>query len=255
MLAHRSIAFFYRAWVKHRPIIGYEWAARRTARLRQADGKVEKRTDDYSRYVLSLLGLGTPALQQRLAVDDQNFVYYAGLFAQRRRPAGTLRALLADYFQLSEQTLHIEQFLEQVLPLPQSEQTELGEWNCDLGVSTVIGDAVEIENAKFRIVLGPLALATFRQFLPPSSEHRTGERFRRMVQLTRLFVGPELDFDIRLLLKKEEAYGCQLGGDSAGGTAIGVAAWLVNDRDALRDDLADSIFPSELAEAPRPLGN
>lgn len=246
MLSHRLSAFLYRAWAKHRPAIGYEWNAHLRRRQRAAEPHRRAAVDDFSRYLLSLIGLGQPSLEERMAVSDESFLYYAGLYAQTRRPALSLSGLVQDYFALDASRVRIEEFVPQVLPLPKSEQSQLGDWNSDLGFSTVLGDEVLLEGSKFEIVLGPFEFAQFRKFLPPQEEQCAGDGFRRLVHLTRFFVGPELDFDIRLLLKKESAYLCTLGGSEDTAALLGVAAWLIN---ALpKSDLDDSVFPSTLVE-------
>lgn len=247
LLGHRITAFFYRAWAKHRPIIGYEWNAHYRRRKTASGEKGKPPIDDFSRYLLSLAGVGTPALQARMAVADETIQYYAGYLAQQRRPSLALAGLLRHYFDLAQQQLRIEEFVSQVLPLPLSEQSQLGDWNCELGISTVIGDEVLLEGSKFEIVLGPFDLPQFRTFLPPQEADSGGDGFRCMVDLTRIFVGPELDFDVRLLLKKESAYLCELGGSEDRAPIIGVSAWLINA--VPKADLDDSVFPSTLTES------
>ncbi|MFO0576880.1 MAG: type VI secretion system baseplate subunit TssG [Polyangia bacterium] len=247
MLSHRLVAFFYRAWAKHHPAVGYEWSVRRRPAAPSPRGAPEPGViDDFTRYVLSLVGLGQPSLQARMAVPDETFLYYSGLFAEQRRPALSLSALLRDYFDLSAPQVRITQFVPQTLPLPLAEQSQLGDWNCDLGLSTVLGDEVLLEGSKFEIVLGPFLLQKFQEFLPPQEELSSGDGFRRLVQLARFFVGPELDFDVRLLLKKESAYQCGLGGSEDTAAVLGVAAWLINELPEA--DLTDSVFPSTLVE-------
>lgn len=247
MLSHRLAGFFYRAWAKHRLAIGYEWVAHWQRRAATPQAGAQLPVDDFSRYLLSLMGLGQPTLQNRLTVSDESLRYYCGLFAQQRRPAIALSGLLRDYFQLDAGELRIAEFIAQVSPLPVAEQSQLGDWNCDLGFSTVVGDEVLLEGSKFELILGPFTLARFRQFLPPQEQQSVGDFFRRLVQLTRLFVGPELDFDVRLLLKKEAAYLCQLGDQEDVAAILGVAAWLINSLPKV--DLQDSVFPSTLAES------
>lgn len=246
MLSHRLVAFFYRAWAKHHPAVGYEWSEQRRNQQPEGESAARGLVDDFTRYVLSLIGLGQPTLQGRMAVDDESFMYYAGLLAELRRPALSLAGLVRDYFELNPSQVRITQFVPQVLPLPPSEQSQVGDWNCELGISTVLGDEALLEGSKFEIVLGPFFLVLFRRFLPMQEQHNTGDGFRRLVQLTRFFVGPEFDFDIRLVLKKESAYQCGIGSSADTGAIVGVAAWLLNELPPT--DLADSVFPSTLAE-------
>lgn len=240
MLTQRLAGFFYRAWAKHHVVIDFEWYARRAQRV--GSGLALPWIDDYLRYLLSLIGLGQDALRERLVVHDSSLAYYAGLFAQIRRGQGSLSRMLADYFSLPAEQVRVVEFVPQVLPLPIGEQTQLGDWNSDLGLSTVIGDEVLLENAKFEVVLGPFPARPFRRFLPPRERSGGTDAFVRLVHLTRLYVGPELDFDVRLLLRRDDAFLCSLDDSEDAAAVLGIAAWLINERPA--QDLDDSLFPS-----------
>ena len=56
-----------------------------------------------------------------------------------------------------------------------------------------------------RIRLGPLTLNQYLDFLP------TGPAYEPLRALTRFFAGDELDFELQLVLKKEEAPPCRVG--------------------------------------------
>jgi type VI secretion system protein ImpH len=70
-----------------------------------------------------------------------------------------------------------------------------------------------------RIVLGPLSLRRYLDFLP------SGTAFKPLQTMVRFFGGDEFDFEVQLLLKREETPGLQLG--SAGDTApqLGWVSW------------------------------
>ena len=53
-----------------------------------------------------------------------------------------------------------------------------------------------------------------------------GPRFARSVELTRSFVGPDLDFDVQPVLKPEEVPPCRLNPSAADGPYLGWNAWL-----------------------------
>ena len=61
-----------------------------------------------------------------------------------------------------------------------------------------LGARVWDVQSKFRIRVGPLDYATFRDFLPGS------KGLRRMHDLVRLYVGQQLDFETQLVLKRDE---------------------------------------------------
>src|SRR5690606_16332724 len=82
MFNHRAAALFYRAWAKYRLPIAYEAG--------------EGRGDDPVTAVLyALIGLGTPQLRGRLAVEDQTLVHYAGILGHSPRSATALAAMLS----------------------------------------------------------------------------------------------------------------------------------------------------------------
>ena len=51
---------------------------------------------------------------------------------------------------------------------------------------------------RFRIILGPLGFSEFESFLP------VGERIRRLIALVRNYIGDELAWDLKLVLKRED---------------------------------------------------
>ena len=67
-----------------------------------------------------------------------------------------------------------------------------------LGAEAVIGQRVWDVEGKFRIRLGPLGYAEFRRLLPD------GDMLRPLCEMTRLYVGPHLEFDVQLVLKRQE---------------------------------------------------
>jgi type VI secretion system protein ImpH len=64
---HRMLSFFYQAWEKYRFAVSYERGDR----------------DRFSHHLLDLIGLGTLGLQERLAVPDDAFLFFAGILGQR----------------------------------------------------------------------------------------------------------------------------------------------------------------------------
>ena len=85
--------------------------------------------------------------------------------------------------------------------------------NTALGVSAVAGERVWDVEGKFRVRLGPLSLATFLAFLPDPDPVPERKAFFVLSHLIRLYVGPELDFDIQLVLRAAEVPPCRLGTD------------------------------------------
>ncbi len=228
---HRMVSLFYRAWEKYRPFLGRE---------RDRLGRHDADLDTFARGLLSFVGLGTPGLRGRLVVagpptdaaaerpvrgrvDDLTLIHFAGLFAQRPRSATGLRAIVLDYFGLDVEIL---QFRGRWLPLEPTSQSRLaggrGASN-QLGVDVVIGERVWDVQGAFEVRLGPLTYAQFRSFLP---DRARGTSAFLLAHLVRLYVGPELDFDLRLVLKAAEVPQCRLPVGAATGFVLGWDCWL-----------------------------
>lgn len=229
---HRFISLFYRAWEKYRFFIPYE-------RGEYAGPE----PDPYTLCLYSFVGLGQPPLRNRLRVarlvevdgeqreeklahiDDLALLHYSGLLSHRPRCAVSLEAILADYFQLP---LRILQFHGQWLCLDPANQSRLGglDGNNQLGVSVVAGERVWDVQSKFRVRLGPLDFAQFLEFLPDRAPVRERKAFFLMSHLVRLYVGPEFDFEVQLVLNAEDVPECQLTETGIIGPRLGWNTWI-----------------------------
>jgi type VI secretion system protein ImpH len=167
------------------------------------------------------------AQPRRLAgIDDLALLHYAGLFAQRPRTAVGLEAVLCDYFALPARVI---QFTGQWLSLEPSSQTRFADGaNCVLGVNAVAGERVWDVISKFRVRLGPLGYAAFVEFLPDRAPAPRRKAFFLLSQLVRLYVGPELDYEVQLSLRGDEVPACELREVAEGelGARLGWNTWL-----------------------------
>jgi type VI secretion system protein ImpH len=200
---HRLISLFYRAWQKYRfqfrPELA-EW-------------------DALSHYLLDTIGLGTEGLQERQAMTDESLLSYCGLLAQQPRSATALRLLLGDYFQAP---VEVEQFVGAWYRLDEDAQCCLEQGPPDsrqLGVGAVVGDEIWEPQARVRIVIGPLPLSRYLDFLP------TGTAFEPLRSITRLFSGDEIDFELQLILDRQETPHCELGVEGAAAPQLGFVSW------------------------------
>jgi type VI secretion system protein ImpH len=222
---HRIISLFYRAWRKYRFDVGRERDAR----------------DRFSRYLLSLVGLGTDGLQDRQTVPDDSLIYYSGLLAQRPRSAQVLRQILGDYFDVP---VEIEQFSGAWYRLDPDTQCCLSEGASDrdgLGVGAVVGDEMWTQQSSVRIILGPLSLERYLDFLPNGS---CWEPLRAWV---RFFSNEEWDFDVKLILEREHVPACELGADAgAGSPQLGWVSWVKSA--PLGRDPGDTVLPLDTAK-------
>jgi type VI secretion system protein ImpH len=187
---HRMISLFYQAWEKYRFPIAYERGDR----------------DRFSHHLLDLIGLGTVGLHDRQPMPDDSLIYYTGLLSPRARSACALRNLLADYFDVP---CEVEQFIGAWYPLIEETQCCLDAEDVtiseQLGFGAVVGDEVYDQQSAVRIVLGPLSLKKYCYFLPD------GEGHAPLKALARLFGGPTIDFEVKLILAKDEVPECYVG--------------------------------------------
>ena len=200
---HRAISLFYRAWEKYRFTIAYERGER----------------DRFSHHLLDLIGMGTAHLQNRQPVHDDALIYYAGLVALHTRSVSALRGLLSDYFDVP---VEIEQFVGAWYALATDHQCsfEHGESLSEqLGGGAVVGDEVWEQQYGLRIILGPLTLEQYLDFLPNGAAHEP------LRALTRFFCGKEFDFEVQLILRREEVPGCELGAEGPSRPQLGWLSW------------------------------
>jgi type VI secretion system protein ImpH len=207
---HRIISLFYRVWEKHRVAPQMERAC------------AEGREDVFTKGLYCLTGLGMAPLRKRLEIADEFFLYYSGLFAHFPRNAQSLERMLADWLGLRTQ---IKQCQGDWLRLEPSEQTALPTTgrtlgrNCQLAVTAIAGQRVWSVENKFRVVLGPLGYRSFESLLPDS------QRFLQVAQVVRTYVGTHLDFDLQLILRREEVPFCKLSSSPAEGRRLGWNSW------------------------------
>ena len=185
---HRMISLFYQAWEKYRFPVAYE----------------RDRDDRFTRYLLSFIGLGTDGLRRRLSVPDEGLAYYTGLLALQPRSATALRQILQDYFAVP---VEIEQFVGTWRPIPENNQSRVGderEFSEQLSLGAIAGDEVWDQQSTARVVLGPLTLKQYLDFLP------IGTAYQPLQELTEFFSRREIDFEVQLILKREETPGVLL---------------------------------------------
>jgi len=200
---HRLLALFYQAWEKYRFPVAYE----------------RDRNDRFTRYLLAFVGLGTEGLRHRLSVPDEGVAFYTALLALQTRSAGALRQVLHDYFGVP---VEIEQFVGTWRPIPESDQTRTGderEYSEQLSLGAIAGDEVWDQQSTARIVLGPLTLSQYLDFLP------NGSAYRPLCDLTEFFSRREIDFELQLILRRGETPGMVLEEES-GGFMLGWTTWL-----------------------------
>ena len=199
---HRILSLFFRAWEKYRLDAQYE--SNRDARY-------------YEQALFSLIGMGTPGLQDRILLDDQALLSRGGLLGRTPMPATSLKGLVASYFDVP---VEIDQFRATWYPLEHDEQNRLGRANTRLSEDLVLGERVRLSQFKFRLLIGPLGWDRFQDFFPDAPG------FGALDSLVRLAVTAEFDFETRISLREEDVPPLRLERQPSAATRLGWSTWL-----------------------------
>jgi type VI secretion system protein ImpH len=192
---HRILSLFYRAWIRH-----------------HGDA------NPLSGHLLDLLGLGTDHLTERLSLPHEQLLDHVGLLGPQGRSAVALEEVIESFFDVPAR---VEQFVGGWYPIERETQCSLGEEldaSSQLGLGAVVGDEIWDPQARVRIRIGPLARARYDEFLP------SGRAFRQLEALTDFFVGGHFDFELQLVLARDEVPTAVLGSDEP--PPLGWATWL-----------------------------
>jgi len=208
--SHRFSLQFYRAWAQARPVTGMDRPGE----------------DAFRRQVGALVGIGSPARQQRDGVHDDARLHFSGWLARRVHNREGVEAVIGTYFGVPAT---LERWVGHWMRLPAGELTRLGASNANaasrtLGLGAVMGRQVWDRQHKVRLHLGPLTLAQYRDFLP------IGRARPVLLDWMRQLLGDELEWDAQLALRKDEVPPTRLGAGQGGrgGNAprLGWVSWL-----------------------------
>lgn len=187
---HRTTSLFYQASIKYSAALQYEQS--------QLDKK--RKQDDFTKMLLSLVGLGTDHLSNRLYNKDESLLYYAGLFTNQVRSASGLKQIISSHFQLP---VTIKEFVGQWQELIDDVRTRLpfdGEkgQNNQLGKNTMLGKKGWFSQGKIEIILGPLNKQQLQKFTPGTP------LLKALDEMVRLYLGFEQDYRFILQVQKKD---------------------------------------------------
>ena len=188
---HRLASLLYRAWANSQPTINLD----------------RPESDRFARHLGAIVG-HLPSDERRKPSElDYVALFCAVHFAGRTRHDEGLAKVLQACFAVPAM---IEAFFGHWLNVPEEYCWVIpgSEGECSLGVlgeSTRVGTQVWDRQSRFRVVLGPLDAAEYRRFLPGSPH------LQRLYALVRRYAGPELQWDIRLVLREPDRRAAVLG--------------------------------------------
>jgi type VI secretion system protein ImpH len=194
---HRFLALFYRAWAQAQPHVSRD----------------RPNEDRFGAYVGAFLGVSPAAFRHRDTLPDLAKFFHVGALVRQVRNAAGLVAILQQFFRVPVQ---IQEFVGQWMLLGAGERSYVGRGGAALGFGAVLGGRVWDRQGKFRLRFGPLTLAQYESFLPK------GSMLPKLVDWVRFYLGFELDWDVRLVLKKNEVPPLKL----ASGPRLGWTTWL-----------------------------
>ena len=240
VFVQRMAAQLYGAWAKYRHAAQYERASLAERSAPWDDAATEPR-DGITALVAALVGLGGRGLPGRVAGGDERVLRYAAHYARQPRCTESLERLLTDAFGVAAR---IEPFVGRWLDLEPADQTALASRaspegvNARLGAGAVAGRRVWDVASTFEVVIGPVSGDAFFDRLPGTPT------LAAIGDLVRLYVGPEYEARVRLVLAAAEVPACRLGGSSdgrcAGGGRLGWTTWLSADGGTVDRD--DAVF-------------
>ncbi|NKN37378.1 type VI secretion system baseplate subunit TssG [Agrobacterium sp. a22-2] len=165
----------------------------------------------------ALTGFGTRRLTQQSGIDEDVVLRFAGFFAARNRNSVNLRAMLVEFSGLP---VEIELFRGRWLTIPEKDRSCMAQpQGVQLGVNATAGAAIRDFSGGFRVIVGPLGYRDYLSLAPG------GRNITELFALTRLYVGAALDFDIQIVLRKEDIPFCQLETGAGDPPRLGWNSW------------------------------
>jgi type VI secretion system protein ImpH len=213
---HRLVSLFYLAWKRNRFPENYLPGGR----------------DKLSKHMLSLIGLGTPGLLERLGLPAESLIFCSGLLS---RPTPSVAAIAAVVGYLADTRVWVDQFIERLLPIDPEDRTQLGMANGNLGINAVCGSYAWECQSKFRVNIGPMTYRRFLRFMP------SGDSLQQLFALIKYQAGPEYEFDVGVYLKREEVPPCTIGMETQASPRLGWSTWVKNP-DVIMDEDPCAVF-------------
>jgi type VI secretion system protein ImpH len=144
--------------------------------------------------LLALAGLLPSSLQHRMALPDSAIIARAALFNGPRRSLASFAVLVRHQFGVA---VDYEAYQGAWRNIPQASRSRLqrGGRNLGLGRDAIAGTRVWDDHAGIRLTLGPLSSEQANVYLPGGAQHK------RLADLACLYLGPDLDCHLRLLVR------------------------------------------------------
>lgn len=176
--------------------------------------------DGFSEQMFALIGLRGRQIRSAAQLNCKRLLPYLGLLGLRAHSAALIETVLRYYFRHSR--LFIEQWVERTVVIAPLQRNSLGCANSVLGHDQVLGNRIADRSGKFRVHLQDLGWHQLHGFLP------TGTDYPLLCALVRLTARDPFDYDLRLVLAKEEIQPLHIGEHNA--CRLGWTSWLAHER-------------------------
>jgi type VI secretion system protein ImpH len=183
---HRFLQLFFRAWADSRPIAQHD----------------RPEQDRFVAYVGSMIGLGSPPLQNLDSLPDPAKLCFAGLIACQARSASRLKGFVAGLFGVK---VEVDEFVGSWLSFEAGDRSALGQRNSGLGTNMSLGASIFSIQDKIRVRVFTRSLAQYKRFLP------SGDLCRPLADAVFFFIGDQLDWELELAIPAGEVEPVQLG--------------------------------------------
>ena len=220
---HRTISLFYQASNKYKLPIEYE--------RKQLSHSDNKKRDNFTQALLSLIGLGTQNINDRLYTSDESLFYYSGLLSQKIKTTSGLKQILQSHFnvpiEINEFVGQWQELIEDVRTRLPGRQNPKGQNNC-LGRSVMLGSNGWFAQGKINIILGPLSSEQLKTFSPNTTA------LKALNEIVQLYVGMEYNYDFIIRIKRSDIpKKIQMGGKNK--PIIGWNTWLATKQNSSRN--------------------
>jgi len=175
--------------------------------------------DAFSEQMFALIGLRGRQIRSVVQLNCKRLLPYLGLLGLRAHSAALIETVLRYYFKHNR--LFIEQWVLRTVVIADSQRNRLGVANSVLGHDQVLGSQVADRSGKFRVHLQGLRWQQLHGFLP------TGADYPLLCSLVRLTARDPLEYDLRLVLAKEEIRPLHIGEHNV--CRLGWTSWLAHE--------------------------
>jgi type VI secretion system protein ImpH len=192
---HRSISLLQRCWEKYRYYTRF-----------QPDG-----SDQYTRWLLSLLGVDAATLECTTPLRWHKLLPFSGVMANNVCSGDLLARMVKQYFRLD--SVRVQPWVYRDVRISPDQCNRMGVMNCALAEDLVLGESLGDFSGKFALCLAGLEPDQYERLLPGGAD------YAELVALVRFILKDPLSFDLHLE--------CVHNGDGPGalGDAAGRLGW------------------------------